>query len=340
MMIQSLTIKDFGPISSLATKKKFGKLNLLIGANGTGKTFFLKALYAFIRTTEEFQRGDDRRKFEEILAEKLYWTFQVEKLGDLVRKGGGGRLEFSVNTTYGKGGFSFTDRTISTLTSVQNQFKPRQENSIFIPAKEVLTLIQVILQSRGQQKAFGFDDTYFDLAQALNYPTLKGRNYKIFSDARSSLEDIIGGRLNFDSASRRWTFKKGRFIYPITTASEGTKKIGIFDILLGNRFLTPGSVVFVDEPESALHPSALNQFLKILLMLTHQDIQIFIASHSYFTVKQLVLEAKKKQLDIPLFSFDEEAIDIFNLRNGMPDNSIIQESIRLYEEEVDLDSDA
>lgn len=39
--------------------------------------------------------------------------------------------------------------------------------SIFIPAKEVLSLFSVILKSREIDKSFGFDDTYYDLAKAL-----------------------------------------------------------------------------------------------------------------------------------------------------------------------------
>ncbi|WP_368501347.1 AAA family ATPase [Oceanobacter sp. 5_MG-2023] len=45
--------------------------------------------------------------------------------------------------------------------------------------------------------------------------------------------------------------------------SEGIKKIAILDTLLGNRF----SVVFVDEPESALHPTAIVQLIDILALL-------------------------------------------------------------------------
>ncbi|MFK5970006.1 MAG: hypothetical protein QM487_07820 [Candidatus Marithrix sp.] len=43
----------------------------------------------------------------------------------------------------------------------------RQENSIFIPAKEVLSLFSIIKKSRLIDKTFGFDDTYLDLVIAL-----------------------------------------------------------------------------------------------------------------------------------------------------------------------------
>jgi len=73
-----------------------GKINLVIGANDSGKTFLLKALYSAVRTLEEYRRGDERRSAAEILSEKLYWTFQPEKIGDLVSKGADGPILFSL----------------------------------------------------------------------------------------------------------------------------------------------------------------------------------------------------------------------------------------------------
>jgi AAA15 family ATPase/GTPase len=85
-MIKQFSLENFGPLASIKAEN-LGKLNLVMGTNSTGKTFLLKALYALIRSQEEYGRGNDPRTFDEILSDKLYWTFQTEKLGDLVRKG-------------------------------------------------------------------------------------------------------------------------------------------------------------------------------------------------------------------------------------------------------------
>ena len=85
-MIENVVIKNFVPLDSIRWSN-LGSINLVIGNNGCGKTILLKALYSAMRTVEGFQRGDDKRSVAEILHEKLYWTFQPDKVGDLVKKG-------------------------------------------------------------------------------------------------------------------------------------------------------------------------------------------------------------------------------------------------------------
>ena len=214
---------------------------------------------------------------------------------------------------------------------------PRDSNSIFLPAKEVLSLQPIILKSREQDQVFGFDDTYLDLARALRQSPKKGKNYTEFAKSRQSLENIIGGRVEFEESSGQWKFRQGRQNFPIGLTSEGIKKIAILDTLLGNRYLSPGSIIFIDEPESALHPKAIYEFLEIVALLAECGIQFFMASHSYFVVKKLFLIAQAKGMSIPVLSDHKTKQWISSdLKDSMPENPIINESIRLYQEEVGL----
>jgi len=334
-MLKKIELNNFGPLAKL-NWPKLGKVNLVLGGNGTGKTFLLKALYCTIKTLEEYKRGDDQRRLEDILAGKLYWTFQPEKIGDLVTKGVDAALSCTVQFDHDYFTYKFGKDTTRQITIVKNHVEPRSSNSIFLPAKEVLSLHQIILKSREQDKLFGFDDTYLDLARALRQSPTKGRNYPEFANSRKSLEDILGGRVEYDETAGRWQFKKGNQKFSIGTTAEGIKKIAILDTLLGNRYLDTSSIIFIDEPEAALHPTAISQLLDIVAMLASRGIQFFLASHSYFVVKKLFLIAQKEGISIPIISADGEQWKTANLKNGMPENTIINESIRLYEEEVEL----
>ena len=68
--IKEFELNNYGPLPSFHTDR-ISNINLVIGENGTGKTFFLKALYSAVKTAEEYKRGDDIRSFSDLLSEKL-----------------------------------------------------------------------------------------------------------------------------------------------------------------------------------------------------------------------------------------------------------------------------
>lgn len=334
-MIEQFNIHNSGPISQVEGRQ-LGRLNLFIGKNGCGKTWLLKMLYVVMRSQEEFGRGQDHRDFHDVLGDKLYWTFQSQHLGDLVRRGKGNRLEVSAGMDDATELiFGFGPDTNKQVKPSHNTLPLRQDNSIFLPPKEVLSLWHVILKSAVQNREFGYDATYADLVLALQNPPQAGRNYDSFAKSRKQLEAMFQGRVLFED--QQWLYRQGNSRFSIHSTAEGIKKIAILDTLLGNRFLTPGSVIFIDEPESALHPTAIVELLDILHMLAEQGMQIFMATHSYYVVKKMLLIAHRNQLPIPCFIANDEGIwqQSCLMRDGLPDNDIINESVRLFEQEFE-----
>lgn len=335
-MLNRVGLKYFGPLKDVKWDG-LKSINLIIGENSSGKSFLLKALYSSMRTIEEYKRGDDKRTEIEILAEKLYWTFQTEKIGDLVTKTANAALSCEITLDNREFAYSFGRDTSKQIQTLRNQTLPRSCNSIFLPSKEVLSLYHIILESREKNRLFGFDDTYLDLVRALAWPRKGGKNYVEFADSRRALEKILDGKVEYDEIAKRWLFKKGNQKFAIGVTAEGIKKIAILDSLLANRFLEPNSIVFIDEPESALHPAAISNFMDIIAVLAERGIQFFLASHSYFVIKKLCLIAREKNMSIPLISLhntEEQNVQYDDLLNGVPDNPITNESIRLYEEEI------
>jgi energy-coupling factor transporter ATP-binding protein EcfA2 len=334
-LIEACRWQNFGPLADLSWDE-LGPINLVIGANGCGKTFVLKSLYVAMRTLELHGRGQEPRSAAQILAEKLYWTFQPERIGDLVSKGSQEPLSFDAQIDGDRFAYSFGSSTKLQIQAPEITNKPRQSNSVFLPAKEVLSLHHLILQSRERDQLFGFDDTYYDLALALRHGTKQGKNFTEFAASREQLKALLGGKVSYEEDSGEWIYEKGNQRFAIGVAAEGIKKIGILDTLLGNRSLGLNSVVFIDEPESALHPHAISTYLEIIASLAMRGIQFFLSSHSYFVVKNLHLIAKGNSLSIPVLSGEVQGWRTDNMLNGMPDNPVINEVGALYRQEIDL----
>jgi len=177
-MLNNASLRNFGPIEQLDWQG-LGNINLIIGSNGCGKSFLLKALYSAVRTLEDYQRGDNKQNSAaDILATKLFWTFQPDRrIGDLVNKQANDPLSLELKLDNRVFKYSFGKDTNKSIASIENHVLPRSNNSIFLPAKEVLSLFHIILKSREQDKVFGFDDTYLDLAKALHQSPQKGKNF-------------------------------------------------------------------------------------------------------------------------------------------------------------------
>lgn len=339
-MITEFEIENFGIRHHIAWKNLAG-INLLIGENGSGKTSILKMLYAVLKSLETNKKGNENRSLSDILADKLYWTFQVEKLGELVTKGAEKPIRIHVVLDDKHIAFEFGADTNTTIKKVQTDFVASWENStIFIPAKEVLSLFQIILKSREQDHLFGFDDTYLDLVRALGIPPRRGKNSQAFAEGRQHLAEIINGRAIYDEGKKLWYFKqRNNAIFAVGILAEGIKKLAIFDQLLANHYLSTQSIIFIDEPESSLHPQVVSAFMELLYTLAKNGMQIFMATHSYFVLKKLYLIAQREAYAIPFLGLHKEEngrLQYDDMQHGMPENSIIEESIRLYQEEVDV----
>ncbi len=67
--------------------------------------------------------------------------------------------------------------------------------------------------------------------------------------------------------------------------------------LIKNGALNKNSILFIDEPESNLNPKLIKDIAKFIIYLEKLNIQIFIATHSLFFIKELEILRKKRKLE-------------------------------------------
>ena len=139
-------------------------------------------------------------------------------------------------------------------------------------------------------------------------------------------------------------FRRGKETFNMHQTAEGIKKIGILSRLMRNRRLTPagGCMLFVDEPEVNLHPQAIVLFADMLHEFAQSGVQVYLTTHSFYMLKRLEQLARKHKADYSLLDLrklDSVGVGggVTRLKDGLPMNPIVEESLRLYEADVALD---
>ncbi|SJM94785.1 conserved hypothetical protein [Crenothrix polyspora] len=72
--------------------------------------------------------------------------------------------------------------------------------------------------------------------------------------------------------------------------------------LLKHNVITQGSFIFIDEPETNLHPDWQVKLMEVLLILADEGVNVVITTHSVDIIKTLEVKLKK-QKSKPVESF-------------------------------------
>lgn len=337
-MFKSLTLKNFGTFSEF-TWTDHAPVNIIIGENDTGKTYILKSLYCLAKSIQEYTNSAQQKTWKVILADKIYNVYQPtnDKLGSLVKKGSD-RLSVEAKVWGNNYEFEFGKDTKNTITQGSEEiFKPLEPRSLYIPTKEVLTALNAIASTKNQ--IGGFDETYHDLIDAIRIPVTKGKLNTDFQKALQAIEPLFDGEVVM--RKDEFILKRGRETYNMAQIAEGIKKLSILIILIRNQSIQKGTILILDEPETSLHPRAIVAFCEMLFYLSQAGVQVYLATHSYFVIKQFELLARKHDKEIQICSLSKSKNSILaefrDLQRGLPDNPIIDTSIQLYENDVRLE---
>ena len=95
----------------------------------------------------------------------------------------------------------------------------------------------------------------------------------------SRINKIIGGKVEYNK--REFNYKNDNLSVEMKNTASGIKQIGIIQLLLANRKLSPNSFLIFDEPEVNLHPQWQIKLAEVLVLIAAKlDITIYINTHS------------------------------------------------------------
>ena len=344
-MIKNIHLKDFTIFDSFEWEH-LSNVNLVIGENDTGKSNLLRLLYAVTRSVQESGQRHESTRWKDILARKLQWTFQPPglELGKIVRKG---ERRLNVHCEIGLSDIKFEFGSSTTKQINDAVIEPQHPSfgvyTLFFPPKEILTTQKAIAATREAQEIIGFGDTYLDLVKALRQPETQGEIELEMKSILSELDRLFPGHIR-QREDGEFEYRRGPGKYEMTQTAEGIKKIGSLAHLIRNKQVQRGSILFFDEPSANLHPSAILDFVKLLFEMSLANVQIFVATHSYVVLKQFELLAREHGEAVPLCVFSASERDGVNarfadLRDRIPQNSIVDASVNLFERDLDLSMD-
>ncbi|QMT32084.1 AAA family ATPase [Alysiella filiformis] len=288
--VQSLKLENFSLLPN-ETFQFSPHLNIIIAENACGKSHLLKLLYTLLAVTGNEKNALHKTNLQKIFADKLLNVFRPDSLGRLVkRQQGSSRCEVELRMNSG----SKTSLTFSNHASSQVNIKnfPNEYNATpaFLPTRELLTLCPWFI-SLYQTQNIPFDETWVDTCQLLNVPTLKGVSAQRAQLQLQPLEDAMGDRVVVDSSGR---FYLGKVEAPLV--AEGVRKLMMIARLIANGALLDKGYLFWDEPEANLNPRFIRVAAEMIFQLSQQNIQVFIATHSLFLLRELeILQDKHKK---------------------------------------------
>lgn len=267
-------------------------INVLVGANGTGKTHLMKVAYA----------ACDISKTRVGFAEKLVRVFipSGRALGRLVkRQRKSSRCAVEVYRDNQKLRASFTNHaTVADSATVTgaNAWAANPVESVYIPVKEMLANAPGF-RSLYSQREVHFEEIYADILDRAYRPALRGPVDQPRKSLTKNLQKLVDGKVTIKEEEFFLRNKQGNLEF--TLLAEGMRKLGLLWLLIQNGTLLTGSVLFWDEPETNLNPKLFGPLIEILLELQRMGVQIFIATHDYVILKEFDL--RKRSEDRILF---------------------------------------
>ena len=119
-----------------------------------------------------------------------------------------------------------------------------------------------------------------------------------FSGVHASLEEVIGGRMVLNKAGLlRFQEKNGHGEYPMHATAAGIVNLGVLSLLIKNGVVDENTLVFIDEPESNLHPRWQKIMAEALAQLAGAGAYVVVATHSDWMLTAIANMVRRGELD-------------------------------------------
>ena len=297
-MLNKATIKNFGPLPNEEYQFAPG-LNVVVGENGLGKSQLLKLLYAVLKVNAD-AKDFTKAALQKAYADKLVGVFRPDALGRLAkRKQGRERCEvrLEMDDSALSCAFGFASQAKSEVQLDKLPAKALEQAPAYIPTRELVTLCPWFgpLYDNFHLR---FEESWRDTVSLLGAPSVKGAREKKAAELLKPLEEAMGGKVVVDSGTGEFYLSiPGEGNMEMTLVAEGLRKLAMLARLISTGALLDKGYLFWDEPETNMNPKLIKVLARSILTLCQQGIQVFIATHSYFLLKELDLLSRQYSVE-------------------------------------------
>lgn len=291
-MLKSLSLENFTAFKQARLEFAAG-LNVILGENSTGKTHILKLAYSVLYVCARGNKGHGqvvptRGYLQTAIGDKLNGVFRPDELGRLARRDRPGRQRSEVSCHFSNGrqvSFSFNTASESDVTMEKLPRAWTDKPPVYLPTRELLTIYPGFV-SLYETTHLSFEETWRDTCILLGAPLAKGPREARIKELLSPLEAAMGGKVELDKAGRFYLNVDG-VRTEMHLVAEGLRKLAMIARLIATGSLVDKGFLFWDEPESNLNPKVIKMIARTILNLCQGGIQVFIASHSLFLLREL-----------------------------------------------------
>ena len=293
-MLTRMTVENLTVFPELDLR--FGRnLNVIVGENGTGKTHLLKMAYSVLAASweEGMKPGatpPTKTLLQSRLADKLINVFRPETLGRLARRQPGRtRCDIGVTCRPRSGSMSFgfatnSKKEVTLETAPEDWIKTAP---VYFPTRELLTIYPNFV-SIYDGHYLDFEETWRDTCRLLGAPLTRGPRLERIAEMLDPLEHAMRGKIVLDNNGRFYLRgDNGQIEMPLV--AEGLRKFGMLARLIATGTLLDQGYLFWDEPEANLNPGLVARLASTIVRLSANGVQVFIATHSLFLLRELEL---------------------------------------------------
>ena len=299
MAIKSIKLENFTVFENIKCNFSRG-INILIGENGTGKTHLLKAMYA-TTLADKYRKpftGENTFKSEAVTVTNNYdhvilplFFAPVEGLDiNLVRNKSSDTESARVEVVTDKGTIVGHVAGLAYCTAVKPsdvEGKIFEQETLFIPAKDMLSHSGI--ENDYAKRLLPFDKTQINLLNDLRISRLREQT-ELIKTLTQKLSEILGGRVLYRNSG--YYIEKRNGLVNVALEAEGFKKLAVLYRALYTGYLQPGSILFWDEPEANISRMHTADVVNMLLDLSRNGVQIFLATHDYNFMKYFSMKKK------------------------------------------------